>query len=195
MNESKVKALADKFRGYAAEMARESDRGAVIVGAAILDTLLGELISARLVASVERDDELLEGSSAPCSSFGSRIDLAYRIGALGLTMRSSLHLIRKMRNEAAHVGQYRDLASPELQNRLRELLRTNRELLDLLARLGDRGDSSAASALPRTENEVAAFITTVGWRTGWNTLVALVATGLAVSTEIQVRLKSPDGTK
>jgi hypothetical protein len=181
--------MAARFQEFAGQMSRESDRGSVIVGAAILEDLLDQILVARLVPALEKEDELLGAASAPCGTFSSKIDLAYRVGSMGIGMRSSLHLVRKMRNDAAHAGQHRDLNSPQLQNRLRELFRLNEDLVQ-----GLRGAIDSAipgSSVPGPADAVSGLVAKVGWRVAWNVLIASLATGLSFSPEQQGRLTPP----
>jgi hypothetical protein len=83
------------------EFQDETDRGAALVGAAVIDHRLQETLRAFMV-SEKVASTLLNGGSAPLGSFSSRIDAAF---ALGLTTEheySECHIIRRIRNEFAH---------------------------------------------------------------------------------------------
>src|SRR5687768_5259075 len=54
------------------EFAGESDRAAVIVGAALLDDALDTLLRARLAPIVSAEDSLFDGAYAPAASFSAR---------------------------------------------------------------------------------------------------------------------------
>ncbi len=83
------------------ELIKESDRGVILVGAAMLDVRLERAILARL-----RDDEKvaceLFGPDRPLGSFGAKIKLAYLLGLLTDEERRELDLVRRVRNRAAH---------------------------------------------------------------------------------------------
>lgn len=121
--------LSEKYLEIAGILREESERGCVIVSAAILDEQLVEMIRARLVPSPEREDELLEAGNAPASSFSARIDLAYRIGVLSLDQRQSLHILRKLRNDFAHVSTPISFSDDSVSDRIRNLLELNRDLM------------------------------------------------------------------
>jgi hypothetical protein len=111
---------------------KEGHRGSVIVAAALFDDLLGSALSARLLHPAESQDELLEGSHAPLGTFSARIDLAYRIGAIGRQMRDSLHIVRRLRNDFAHVADPIDFSNQSVRDRVSLLLSRNRDLLEKL---------------------------------------------------------------
>jgi hypothetical protein len=73
----------------------------IIVSAAILDHTLKELLKMHLRESREKDDPLF-GPNGAISSFSGLIDFAYRLKIIDDGIRSTLHLIRKIRNDCAH---------------------------------------------------------------------------------------------
>jgi hypothetical protein len=187
--------VAEAFEKYSTLLKRESDRGAVIVGAAILDDLLQEVVVARLVSSPEREDELFDGYNSPCSSFGSRIDLAYRIGSITARVRSDLHLIRRMRNDAAHTGEHRDFESPQIQSRLRELVRREGGLLDIVRKLAAAHIAKGLSVPAGVAEDTASldtYVAGLGWRGSWEHYVAYLAVALRVIAQTQHVLLTPD---
>jgi hypothetical protein len=172
------KIMGDRFGECIKVMSAESDRGAIVLGAALLDEGLHDLLAARMAPPVEPEDEILDGYRSPCSSFGARIDLGYRLGAMGLETRASLHLIRKMRNDAAHASSHRDLSSPELLNRLRELCRLNQDLLTYMwGSVEQAVRDGRIRSLPSSPSPELPDV--VGWRGTWDLLVSMLAAGLA----------------
>lgn len=121
---------AELFKGFAEQLTKESDRGSVIVSASIIDHVLGKLIQTMLVPSIEKRDELLEGATAPFSTFSSRIDLAYRLGLIRSESRASFHLLRKIRNDFAHVIDPKTFESESVRSRLMEIRKLNREFFE-----------------------------------------------------------------
>ena len=111
------------------QLANESDRGAVIVSAALLDDALLNMLKAKLCPSLEREDELFEGIYAPLGTFAAKIDLAYRVGLINAEFRKILHLMRKLRNDFAHSVHKVDFTDRTVQSRLRELFRLNSKIL------------------------------------------------------------------
>jgi DNA-binding MltR family transcriptional regulator len=85
------------------EIQRQTDRGAAIIAAAVIEDVLKHLISARLVElSSKRKKALFDESNGPLSNLSSKIELGFALGLFNEERRDSLHLIRKVRNTFAH---------------------------------------------------------------------------------------------
>ncbi len=84
------------------EIADESDRAAVILSAAFLDSALEYLLRTHLLPCATSSDPLFDGVNAPFSDFSARIDVAFRLGLIDTAFARSLHLIRRIRNDFAH---------------------------------------------------------------------------------------------
>lgn len=176
--------LADRYAAGHRLLESESDRAAIIIGAALLDEALLARLKARLAPSPERgDDELLEGHNAPCSHFSARIDLAFRVGAISSYARAALHLVRKIRNEAAHVSDRRTMDTPQIRDRLRELGRLTQDILEALW-------SVVQGKVPGTES-AAGLVDALGWRVTWNILIAVLSASLFVTSDELVQLGRP----
>jgi mannitol operon repressor len=80
---------------------KESDRGAVLVHASMLDELLKRSIEARLVDHAEVE-KLTEGFNAPIGTLSSRALLAFATGVISEAEFREAGLIRKIRNDFAH---------------------------------------------------------------------------------------------
>jgi hypothetical protein len=109
----------DAFRAFVEEFARESDRAAVVLGAARLDAQLYQLISKVLVPCSGSNDELLDGD-APLATFSAKINMAHRLGLIDASIARALHLCRRIRNSFAH-----EITSSSLdahRDRVRELV-------------------------------------------------------------------------
>lgn len=89
------------FSEFLAEFQSETDRGAALVGAALLDQRLLDTLKAFLV-----DDKisagLLEGANAPLGTLDARTRAAYAMGLIDGHEFEETNLIRKIRNEFAH---------------------------------------------------------------------------------------------
>jgi hypothetical protein len=105
---------------------RETDRGAVLVGAAAVDDLLAELLRDVLLPSAggggDEKDELL-GVDRPLGTFSARIDACYRLGLVDADFRRVLHMVRRTRNDFAHRIHEQALDVGASKDRLRELVR------------------------------------------------------------------------
>ena len=82
----------------------ESERGAVLALAAAFDEVLGRALRRELSKSnaskkiVEKQFEF----NGALGSFSARIDMARCVGLINDRLHTDIHLIRKLRNEAAH---------------------------------------------------------------------------------------------
>ena len=79
----------------------ESDRGAVLVTASMLDDILKQLLLARLLDG-DHSKKLFAGPNAPLGTFSSRIIAARAVGVISEQWKKELNLLRKIRNDFAH---------------------------------------------------------------------------------------------
>jgi hypothetical protein len=104
-------------RGVVDELESQTDRGAAIIGAALVESLLRQALEARmrLRTPVEkRTAKGLFGTMGPLSSFSAKIELGLLLGLYPEEVRSDLHRIRDARNEFAHEHQPRDFGYPRI---------------------------------------------------------------------------------
>ncbi len=101
------------------ELESQTDRGAAIIGASLLESRIEEAIRGRLL-----DDKItvvLFEASGALGSFSAKIDLAYSLGIYGEKTYRELNIIRKIRNDFAHFVKPLDFNSQDMANRCREL--------------------------------------------------------------------------
>lgn len=95
--------LAKDIFTFQRSLRRETDRGCALTAGAYLDELLRRLLGLYL-----RDErnvvEQFFAASGFLSSFSAKIDMAYSLGLLEEDTRAALHLVRKIRNEFAHIS-------------------------------------------------------------------------------------------
>ncbi len=108
------------FRRFLDEFKEESDRAAVILGAAKLDIQLFQLLTKHLRTPPSSHDELFDGDS-PLGTFSAKINLTYRLGLIDNEFTRALHLIRRIRNSFAHEISGTSLDSGSHRDRIREL--------------------------------------------------------------------------
>lgn len=106
---------------FVSEFVKESDRAAVILGAAKIDTQLFQILQKVLIANPAGTDDLLD-NERPLSSFSSRINMVYRLGLIDAELTRALHLIRRIRNSCAHELSGVSLTSGPHRDRIRELV-------------------------------------------------------------------------
>jgi hypothetical protein len=111
----------DEFLAFVQEFVGESDRAAVILGAAKIDTQLYQILQKVLVPQPSSGDDLLD-TERPLSSFSSRINMVYRVGLIDAEFVRALHLIRKIRNSCAHELSGVSLGAGPARDRIRELV-------------------------------------------------------------------------
>lgn len=86
---------------FLSEFNNESDRGAALVAASLLDEQLHDVLFA-FFADVPTSKELLEGMNAPLGTFSSRLSAAYSLGLIQENEFREINIIRKVRNEFGH---------------------------------------------------------------------------------------------
>lgn len=94
----------------------ETDRGCALVAAAYLDHELGKLLRAFFVDDPSTADEFL-GNNRPLGTFSSRIQACLLLGLLRKDQCRDLDLIRKIRNEFAHLSERLSFESPQIRDR------------------------------------------------------------------------------
>jgi hypothetical protein len=119
MNQSR---FAYKFVAVLGMLKSENERGSVIVAAAFIDDTLRQILQAKLLSNVGRTDDLMDGPNAPVGTMASRVDLAFRTGCISSKLCDSLHAIRKLRNDFAHLPRKLDFEDQSIQDRTRNLL-------------------------------------------------------------------------
>lgn len=108
------------FNQWLTEFSRESDRAAVILGAAKLDLAIRELLVKKFRPNPSGQDELFD-TDKPISSFSARINVAYRLGLIDKQLANSLHLIRRIRNDFAHEAIGANLGAGSHRDRVKVL--------------------------------------------------------------------------
>jgi mannitol operon repressor len=89
------------FSDFLSEFQKETDRGAALVGAALVDSRLEALLRAHFIDG-NSTGELLDGGSAPLGTLSSRIKLCHSLGLITELEYKECETIRRVRNEFAH---------------------------------------------------------------------------------------------
>lgn len=105
---------------FIASLYQETDRGCALMAAAYLDDALSELLKKNLIKDKKISDRLFE-SNQPLGNFSSKIDVAYALGLIGKNICQNLHLVRKIRNDFAHVADPIGFEHPPIKSRCCEL--------------------------------------------------------------------------
>jgi mannitol operon repressor len=99
------KKAAEELRALATfskEFNGETDRGAALVGAALVDNRLEELLRAHLADNPVSEDLLTGGATAVLGSFSARIKMCYALGLITKLEYEECEIVRKVRNAFAH---------------------------------------------------------------------------------------------
>lgn len=110
----------EPYNAFVQEFRDETDRAAVVLGAAKLDLIIYQILKAFLIPSAGSKDSLLDGNS-PLGTFSSKIDMMHRLGLIAPAFSRTLHLIRKIRNAFAHEVSGCSLQTGAHSDRVKEL--------------------------------------------------------------------------
>lgn len=113
--------FAHYFDKYYRLIKRESDRGAILVSASLLESSLRNLLECRLLSSDDKDDKLFGGAMAPLATFFARTEMAYRLGIISTDTKNMLNVFRKLRNDFAHRVDFYDFDDSSAKDRLKHV--------------------------------------------------------------------------
>lgn len=99
---------------------KESDRGAVLMAASILDEVLLSMIKSFLTETPE-SSKLTEGFNAPLGTFSSRILAAYALGLIEKCEYQEVEAIRQIRNFFGHNWDGIDFEHPKVKGQIQKL--------------------------------------------------------------------------
>lgn len=121
------------FSLFMDEFVTESDRAAVILGAAKIEALLGQILDKHLLPSPSTSDDLLEGD-APLATFSSKIKICHRLGIIDTHFCKLLNTFRRLRNGFAHEVTHSTLDASAARDRVLSLAEpfTNSEFFQSL---------------------------------------------------------------
>jgi len=92
---------AELSQEFLSQLLEESERSAVVLGAARLDVALANALKCLMCCHPNGQDNLFD-SERPLGSLSAKIALAYRLGVIDQDVEHALQVIRKIRNEFAH---------------------------------------------------------------------------------------------
>jgi hypothetical protein len=123
MNKQESDEWQTKFIEIAESLKLESDRGSILVIAALVENVLEEHISARLIQKIASKEDELMSSNKAIGNFSSKIDLAYRLGIIPIYERKIYHQLRELRNKCAHSIDQQDFAKNHFQDRIKNIIK------------------------------------------------------------------------
>lgn len=114
-----AEAAADSAQRIATQMIEETGRGAILVGAARIDTALEYLLKSVMTPGTPKDDNLFK-PERPLGTFSAKIALAARLSLIEKPVEKALQAIRKTRNDFAHSFDGICISDDQYQSRLAE---------------------------------------------------------------------------
>lgn len=111
------------FSEFLKEFQDETDRGAALVGASLIDTCLERLLCSHL-AERKIAEDLVTYGNAPLGTFSARAKICFCLGLITELEFQEVNIIRRIRNEFAH-GVHGVSFSTQMINDLCSNLRAN----------------------------------------------------------------------
>ena len=133
MNESIRFQMADRIQEMMNALKLESDRGGVVLASAWVEDSLTTLILAAFIKEAEKKATDLVKPSGALGDFGAKIELAYQLGFLRTSTYQGLNILRRLRNDFAHLKNTLNFETPEVKGRVIELFSLNENLLEVFA--------------------------------------------------------------
>lgn len=134
------------------EFNKESDRGAVLNAAAVLDEWLLKILG-EFLAENKSSSDLLNGFNAPLGTFSSRAAAAHALGLIQDNEFQEITVIRKIRNEFGHNWRGVSFSSPKIS-----------DLANNLPWLGPAELEKGSSPRARFNFAIAILLTDLMWR-------------------------------
>lgn len=108
----------------------ESDRGCVIVAAAVMDSWLEELIRKHVQKYLASNSVIksLFDMNGPISNFSSKILVCRSFGLIDEVAYHDLMIVRKLRNNFAHSADGASFLSPEVKQKVRSMLQAQEHM-------------------------------------------------------------------
>lgn len=95
--------IAETFNQVFNLILAESDMGAVLISTSVLDNYLRKLFEIVMPASCAKGTKRsLLNYPGPLSSLSAKADVAYSMRLIGKSFHRSIHILREIRNKAAH---------------------------------------------------------------------------------------------
>ena len=104
------------------ELDNQSDRGAALIAAAVVEVALRRAISSKIGAFPDWEEILFESEGAPMGTFYARIKMARALCIIGPIAEAHLDAIRRIRNQFAHSVFRIDFESPAIAQEIDKLL-------------------------------------------------------------------------
>lgn len=177
--------MADVFLQVSSELRAETDRGAIILAFAWIDEELTRSLKKFFRPSAHaagKADELF-GAGRPLGDAATKIDVAFRLGLLQEDTYKSLHLLRRLRNDFAHLAPHLTLETDSVRDRVRTLFELQKDMIDAILQTV-REVPSAQELLKAHETKPSpqALIAAIGTKPVFAMLSGAIVSGLILMT-------------
>jgi DNA-binding MltR family transcriptional regulator len=98
-----TKGRAKRLFEIRSELEKESDRGCALVAAAYLENQITELLEGFFIQQSKKASGSLFDFNGPVGTFSSKIKMCLALGLIPKEISNALDLVRKIRNEFAHL--------------------------------------------------------------------------------------------
>lgn len=105
-----------------AELDTQSDHGAALIGANLVEIYLLRAMMSRMIGMNNILNVMFYGQGAPLNTFSSRIYVAHAIGILGPISFRHINIIREIRNKFAHEVRRIDFSHPPIKKMCDQLI-------------------------------------------------------------------------
>jgi len=116
------KARSELLFRIKAELGKESDRGCALVAAAYLEDELVELLKRFLIKQPDAASKALFDFNGPLGTFSAKIRMAHALGLISTETQKGLDILRKIRNEFAHLHEPVTFQSDAVKQRTEAML-------------------------------------------------------------------------
>lgn len=117
-----ARANADLLFRIANELEKESDRGCALVSAAYLENEIAAILEGFFVKQGSKATEALFDFNGPVGTFSAKIKMAVALGLIPLEISVALDVLRRLRNDFAHLHEPLTFETARIKQRVENLL-------------------------------------------------------------------------
>ena len=175
--------MADNFSRLSEQLKAESDRGSVVLAAAWMDDQLTQLLLKFMLPPLSAKEDLIRAGSA-LGDVGTKISLAYRLGLIRPAVFRSLNILRRLRNDFAHLSAPLSLDTDSVKDRVTELFKLNEETLRVSWEVASEHPEMRTVLKEHSVNPgFESFVALIGYRGTFNLTAAIIVSGLSLTVD------------
>jgi len=103
--DARLQTGADVLNATLSEIANQNERGAAVIGAALVEKYLTLAITGRFVDLAETDRNELFDGCGPLATFAAKIRVGFAMGVFGPNIRNDLKIVDEIRRDFAHADE------------------------------------------------------------------------------------------